>query len=250
VIRENWLPAFFFIWAVLGVTLGVYKMLSGAGDVQPGTTVQAQPLVPNRAMDETQMREVLFAPPAPEAPSIHEQKMSQVNEHRVRYDANPQDPDAEALLRAMGNLYKQVGDFQNAAWAYQQLLRRFPDTRHKSAAFVELVGCYDQAKDWDNKSRVLIEMMRAFPKDSNEYKFAEAGLKISNVHVNPRDPNARPQSGPEGTFNVETLSDGSTRIVDSVPEPGAPPPVSEAPSSPVLSEGEPAPGDGPAEGNP
>ena len=63
-------------------------------------------------------------------------------------------------------------------------------------------------------------MMEAYPKDSNEYKYAEASLNISHLKLNHRDPNAQPESGPEGTFTIETLADGSTRHVASVPEPG------------------------------
>lgn len=223
VFRENLLPGIFLIWAVAGVALGMFKMCSAGPDITAEGAVQAQPLIPNKVMGEEQMREVLFSVPPPEPPSIHEQKVEQVNGHRARYDANPQDPQAEALLRAMGNLYKQTGDFPNAAWAYEQLLRRFPESTHKSAAYIELVGCYDQAKDPDNLARVYLEMLKVFPKDSNEFKFAEAGLKITHLDLKQRDPDARPQSGPEGTFDIQTLSDGSTRIVDSVPEPGSSP---------------------------
>ena len=219
-LREDWHLVLFLSWAVIGVCLGIFKAVSGGADAT--VTAQTATLNPNTVLDEGQMREVLFSVPGQQLPTAHEEKLAQVSAHRARYDANPQDPDAEAMLRAMGNLYKQTQDFQNAAWAYQQLLKRFPKSPSRTSVCVELAGCFEQLKDTDNLTRLYLGMMKDFAKDSNEYKFAEAGLKMSHLELKERDPNAKPQSGPEGTFTVITLADGSTRVVDSVPEPGPP----------------------------
>ncbi len=223
VVRQEWRLALIFAWAVAGVGLGVYKAFVGGADAAVATRVSTRvsTLNPNTVMGETQMREVLLTVPAPPPPTVHEEKLGAVGRHRARYDANPEDPDAEALLRAMGNLYKQTGDFQNAAWAYQQLLKKFPQSRGRTAVYVELAGCFEQLTDGDNLTRLYLDMMKVFPKDSDEYKFAEAGIHRSDLKLRRRDPNARPESGPEGTFTVDKLADSSTHYADSGPEPDA-----------------------------
>jgi hypothetical protein len=219
-LRESWRLTLVLALAALAVVAGIYQSISGVVDTAV-TGTQVTPLNPSVVMDEEQMREVLFSVPAPQPPTIHEKKISEVNAHRARYDANPQDPDAEALLRAMGNLYKQTGDLRNAAWAYQQLLKRFPQTAQKSGVCMELAACFEQIGDRDNLTRLYLGMMRDFPRDSNEYKYAEASLHISDLKLNRRDPDVKPQHGPEGTFMIQTLSDGTVRYVDS--ESPAPP---------------------------
>ena len=111
VLRENLHLTLAMALAIIAVGVGVLNAFSDGAQAAVATKVSR--LNPSTVMNEAQMREVLFAPPAPTPPTVHEEKLKAVDEYRTRYHNNPEDPDAEALLRAMGNLYKQTGDFKN-----------------------------------------------------------------------------------------------------------------------------------------
>ena len=212
-LRQNWLLVLIMTLAVVGAAVGTVMAALGRGQT-PGALPIVQ-LNPNTVLSEDQMREILFAPPPPPPPTPAEEKLKTIKEHRARFEANPDGPEANALLSAMGNLYRQIGDFNNAAWSYQQYLKRFPERPGRTGVYMNLAACYDQLGEADKLSSLFVEMMKEFPPDSNQYKYAEARLKMSDLTIQRRNPNATPSPGPEGTFEVETLPDGSTRYLDS-----------------------------------
>jgi hypothetical protein len=218
-IRENWRLALVLVLALGSAGAGMFMAFNGGA----GTAKAAQtaPLLPNKVIDEDRMREVIFAPGTDPTPSSIEQKKRVVDKHRARYEENPDAPDAEALLRAMGNLYKQTTDYENAAWAYGQYLRRFPQSLSKSAVYMELASCYELLDEKDNLTRLYLDMLDVFPPDSADYAFASASLHPNKSKFEQRRPNVPPPPGPEGTFVVEALPDGSTRYVESAAMPVA-----------------------------
>ena len=210
--RQNWLLVLIMTLAVFGAAVGTVMAMLGYGRTPVAAPV-AQ-LNPSAVLTEDQMRAILFAPPPPAPPTPAEEKLKAINEHRARFEADPEGPEADALLSAMGNLYKQLGDFNNAAWAYQQFLKRFPDNSGRTGVYMNLAACYDQLGEADKLRTLFVEMMKEFAPDTNQYKYAEARLKMSDVTIQQRNPNAAMPPGPEGTFEVETLPDGSTRYLD------------------------------------
>ena len=211
--RENLLLALVLAVALLGAGLGVFKAHNG-GIAAAATTV-ASGFSPNAVMGNDQMREMLLAPPADTRLTFQEEKQKAVARHRTRYDSNPNDPDAETLLRAMGNLYKQTGDTKNAAWAYQTLLLRFPDGADTTSVRMELAGCYELLGERENLTGLYLEMMKTFPQDSNEYKYAQASLNMSGLKLKQRNPNGAQPQGPEGSFAAEELADVTSDRADS-----------------------------------
>ena len=212
-VRENRGLTLVLVAALLGTGLGLFKAFNGG--VAAAATTAVSGFAPNTVMSQDRMREMLFAPPAGPPPTFQERKQEAVAGHRARYESNPTAPDAETLLRAMGNLYKQTGDTRNAAWAYQTLLARFPDSAGRTAVLMELAGCYELLGERENLTRLYLDVLKAFPQSSNEYRYAEASLKMSDLKLKQRNPNGAQQPGPEGTFTVERLADGTSGHTDS-----------------------------------
>jgi hypothetical protein len=78
--RENWPLVLVFTLAVLGAGAGLYKGLDGDETMAAADPVEL--LNPNTVMSEEEMRAVLFAPPAPQPPTVAEQNMGALAGHR------------------------------------------------------------------------------------------------------------------------------------------------------------------------
>lgn len=185
-LRGSWWMVVALLAALGAVVYGVANF-SGGGEAPKGRPA----VLPNRVMSEDEMRGVLFKTPGDGKSDLQKRNEASLAEYRARYDGNPDDPEAPALLRAMGNLYRQTMDYENAAWAYQQLISRFPDSPGARLAWAELVTCFERLKDTDNLTRTCLDMMKAFPEDSDEYRFAQAKLKLSKETL--VEPNAEGQ---------------------------------------------------------
>jgi len=73
---------------------------------------------------------------------------------------------------------------------------------------MELAGCYELLGEQDNLAGLYLKMMRDCAPNSNEYKYAEASLNLSDLKLKKRNPNGAPQPDPEGVFAGEQLADG------------------------------------------
>jgi hypothetical protein len=78
-----------------------------------------------------------------------------------------------------------------------------------------LAACFEQLGEADNLTRLYLGMLKDYPPGSNEYNLAEASLKMSDLPLRQRNPMSRESSGPEGTFTVKTLPDGTVQYLES-----------------------------------
>lgn len=97
--------------------------------------------------------------------------------HEARVQAEPDAPEAPALLCAMGNLYRQkLGDYEKAAEAYSLLLAKYPNWEGLQRVYLNLAICYEKLGRTDDENWVYEQMMEHFPEDSQEYLFAKSKL--------------------------------------------------------------------------
>lgn len=97
--------------------------------------------------------------------------------HQQRFDADPQGEVAPALLSAMGNLYRQrLGDYEQAANCFEQLIDSYPDSPNIREAYLQLVVCYNRLGDEENRRRILRRMINDFPPNSEEFLYASQQL--------------------------------------------------------------------------
>lgn len=163
------------VLAVCAVVLGVaiIGFISGGG--KPVAPDKKKPVVLRSntpALRTEKIREELEAAKNYEPPSSLDKTRSTIESHRRRYEGNTDAPDAPALLEAMGNLYMmRMGDYGMAAYCYQEILHRYPDWNRRRA-YVGLATAYSKMGDLENEMRIYNEMMKEYPKDSVEYKWA------------------------------------------------------------------------------
>lgn len=165
-LRDNW-----YLVALLALALAA----AGFGYARSAST---SPLPPEAQAHLVSAREEVAgtAPIAP-AKSSSEDIASVLESYRARYDANPKDKDAPALLAAMGNLYRQKqGNYREAALCFERLIAEHPDAPNIRDAYLQLVICYERAGDAENRQRVLRRIVELYPPESQEHAYASTLL--------------------------------------------------------------------------
>jgi tetratricopeptide (TPR) repeat protein len=117
--------------------------------------------------------EALQRPPK----SAREKAIEVIGAHQKRIEKDRESEEAPALYAAMGNLYRlKVQDYEEAARCYELLLLDYPDWPNIRTVYVQLATCYERLGDWKGVERVYKGMMAKFPKESQEYQYAQAKL--------------------------------------------------------------------------
>jgi TolA-binding protein len=163
ILKDNWhLMALLVGVLAAGVLLQQYK---GASAATPNAgTVEA---VSKGAADVE----------APERPSSQDEARTIIAKHKARFDQNPSDKEAPALLNAMGNLYRrQLVDYPNAIQCYELLLHDYPKCEEARNAIISLADCYRRQGDREGARRTYERMTQFFPPESQEYQYAKAEL--------------------------------------------------------------------------
>ena len=120
--------------------------------------------------------------PVPDRPrriSQQERARAVIEQHEQRLEANPESEDAPALLHAMGNLARhKLGQYEQAAQYYEVLLEEYPEWKAVRKVYPQLAVCYERMGDELNAQSVYKRMIKRFPEDSQEYRFARAQLGL------------------------------------------------------------------------
>jgi tetratricopeptide (TPR) repeat protein len=129
-------------------------------------------------MTQEEMRARLATAQAQQPPDPREEMERAIQSHYEKVQQFPDDPEAPALYLAMGNLHRRLFNYEEAIWAYQQIFVRYPDWDGLPMVYGELASCYEESGDHDNMLRIYMEMMRVFPEESREYRFAQGKLGL------------------------------------------------------------------------
>ena len=164
-------------WAV---ALGVGGMLVAVAIVgalaNRGEAVAARPVARLKQseprMTQEEMRARLATAQTQQPVDPREDMKRAIQSHQEAVQQRPDDPEAPALYLAMGNLHRRLFNYEEAIWAYQQIFVRYPDWDGLPMVYGELASCYEESGDHDNMLRIYMEMMRVFPEDSREHRFA------------------------------------------------------------------------------
>jgi len=117
-----------------------------------------------------------------------------IEEYLARIEARKDPPNETAdMLFALGTLYRQEQDFQNASWAFEQITRDYPDSPKFLPAWLELLTCYEVLDNTDAIRRTCMDMMKVFPPDSDAYRLAENKL-LKSKDLEIPDPLPVPQN--------------------------------------------------------
>lgn len=172
-VRDNWY--LFTAFVVILVAIPLFAMRNNAGGESDDVSNLARAHV-NSSGSALGGVNAAAATPKEIAQARARQTIA---EHRERFEADPKSAEAPSLLSAMGNLYRQkLGDYQQAASCFEQLLRDYPNDSSARDAYLQLVVCYERLGDQENRSRVLRLMMDRYPSDSSEYGYAAQELGI------------------------------------------------------------------------
>ena len=166
-IRKYWL--LIVIAGVVGLAV-LGKVLIGSSNPPP-----------IRAVDPRQPLLVELDKPLPTSqpkrPTAKEEALEIIADYEKKLDAEEPPEDKPALIFATGNLYRQkLRDYAKAAEYYRWILQDYPDSTVASTAYVQLVTCYEQLGDTQSASDLHYEIMKRYPKDSQEYQFAKSKL--------------------------------------------------------------------------
>ena len=138
----------------------------------PGRDAHGNPL-----KTESELKTILDTAPTLKPISPQEKVIEVITSYQEKIDNEPQSEEAPALLSAKGNLYRQkLGDYEKAANAYELLLIDYPNWEGIKAVYPALATCYERLQNMDEADQTYERMMNAFPKDSEEYKYAQAKL--------------------------------------------------------------------------
>ena len=129
------------------------------------------------AAQARQAERLAVSRPQKKRPTEQEKALGVISRHQQRFDEDPRDPDAPALLQAMGNLYRQkLGDYERAAECYELLLEDYPDWTAVRRVYPQLATCYQRLDNRFEEHKVYRRMLKAFPEESQEFKYAAEQL--------------------------------------------------------------------------
>lgn len=120
----------------------------------------------------------LVLPAAPPMDTLPEARVRDlIAGYEERLANAPDDPDAPAVLMAMGNLYRdRLVDFEQAAIYFEQALAEHPDFASRRDLYIQLADCYERLGRLDMRDAVYRDIMAEFPPDSEEYLYARDQL--------------------------------------------------------------------------
>jgi tetratricopeptide (TPR) repeat protein len=169
--KNKWFLVLIVSAVVLGVAMIGFISRGGNDENAPQKNrVTIRSSVPS--MQQSKIREKLEDAKAYEPPDPAQKVQEIIESHRLRIEEDPDNPETPVLLEAMGNLYSmRLGDHEMAAYYYEQLLQRYPEI-NKTSAYVGLVTSFEKMGDLEGVTRICNEMMKEYPKDSVEYKWA------------------------------------------------------------------------------
>lgn len=186
--------------------------------------------------------------PPPEEPQYPERKSDEqqfqdiIDAYEADVTQHPDEPDNEAKLLALGNLYRMnKRDPVRAAQWYREWADAYATAGNAQSAMVlaELVSLYEELGDEVNRREMLRRMISLFPEDSEQFRYAEKLIKGEEATREPRRPAPDTTVPVEGAAEAEGIVEG-----ESAPEVAGPPsPVEgqavEAPATPAPSAGKP-----------
>ncbi len=133
--------------------------------------------VPERG--EAELRRLLESNKAPRTASPQKEARAVIARHRKRLAADPESPDAPALLNAMGNLYRQkLNDHNQAIQCYEEILLEYPDWVGIRAVFLNLASSYKALGNTEYVQWTYQRMMEHYPENSQEHRFARKQLGL------------------------------------------------------------------------
>lgn len=197
---------------IILVFLSIIGFVSNTDDTEEET---GKPAVVLRSQTPTakpaEIRERLEAARDYEPPDPIQETKDIIASHRERLEENPEDPEAPVLLEAMGNLYLlRLQDYEMAAYCYEQLLRRYPDSKER--AYMGLVTALERANDVEGTVRICREIRKEFPEDSVMYQWAVEKVRKDIWEMSSRVPETLPVAPEEqASPDAETSSENAPR---------------------------------------
>lgn len=159
-----------------GTLLGGASLLARGTPSGSGSTGGNVAASPSR---EAALQTAIEKGGTPVSATPREQAATTVAGHRQRLEADPDSPEAAALLNAMGNLYRQkMGDYEHAAQCYEDLLHQYPDWEGNRNVYLNLVVTYRALEKEDYINWTYRRMMERYPEDSQEYLYAKSELGL------------------------------------------------------------------------
>lgn len=197
---------------VLVAAIGALRNSAGEEDTSEQRPIVVRPL--RSALSPEEMRQHIrdaesYVPPMPEA-TVRDA----IESHQARIDADPESPDAPGLWVAKGNLYRiKLGDPAQAAYCYEQVLRRYPDYPGRHHIYPELAMCYEMAGDRENLTRIYMDMLNEFPEESEWHLFARIQLGLEHWE---EGEGRHPRLFPDTDDEIEEDATGEDNTADAV----------------------------------
>jgi len=158
---------------VVLIGLAIVGAISSSGKpetIKSKKNIVLRPTTPS--LTEEKIREHLAAAEAYVPPDPGKETLDVIESYRAMIEEAPDAPESPVLMESMGNLYLlKLKDYEKAAYCYEQLLQRYPDY-HRDRAYVGLITSLEKMEDVERFTRACNDMMKEFPKDSVEYKWA------------------------------------------------------------------------------
>lgn len=251
--KNGWMVGMFAV-CLCALGAGVVSLFTGGAEKEAPARKVRRPR-PVAAAKQDHAREILYAAKeAAPAVTKREERLGYVEKYRRLLEEDPDAPETPVTLQAMGMLYKQLQDFENAAWAFHEVIDRYPQSNQYIQAWLELGTCYEFTGNQEKMISTYMEMAKAFPPDTDAHKFAQSKLKLLDIPM--PGPVAEPAAEPAPGFVADVEFENASAVaVEPAPAPEAAlaeetPAADEAPAEAVpvpAAESVPAEAEAPAE---
>ncbi len=173
--RKYWPFSLLAVPLLLGL---LARTVAGGADVADETRV----LTPPKAHTVQSLeiaKDRFVATPQPRRMTPQEKTKAILQQYEEELQQDSASENTEAILIAAGNLYRQkLRDYKKAAHYYQRYIDEFPNGPNISLAYVQLSTCFQRLNDGMGANRLHLQMQKVFPKDSQEYQYAQQMLRV------------------------------------------------------------------------
>ncbi len=208
---------------------GVVSLFTGGAEKEAPARKVRRPH-PVAADQQDRAREIFYAAKeAVPAPTKREERLGYVEKYRRLLEEDQDAPETPVTLMALGLTYRQLQDFENAAWAFHEVIDRYPQSNQCIQAWLELGTCYEFTGNQEKMISTYMEMAKAFPPDTDAHKFAQSKLKLLDLPMS--GPVAEPAPASEPGFVPDVEFESTSAVAAEAAPAAEEPAVEEAPSA-------------------
>lgn len=171
VLKDNWYLIVAVV-ALLGMGAIAALMSGGEPEIRDQTGVVGQHGDVDIVRLSPEQLEVRETTTRYQGLSQAEKDQKYIEDYEAKLSDDPDGPKAAETMMSLAVVYRRQDEYNSAAIALEDLLRKFPESPNYRSALIMLPGVYEAAGDRSMARQTYRRMMDHFPAGSQEHQYA------------------------------------------------------------------------------